>query len=297
MHRPCMCVRKRACSCCGGCRSIDRRTGSCRGGEVRADAARALEAPGRSASPAPGAREALGLGLAVGLGVPVLRQLPDEVRALELGDGLRAALERAVPRARRLLLAGPAGKPLVARGLGGARPLGGVGREEPAHQALGRAGHAPPAGPAEESVAREHGVAVQRAEDAHVRGLEGRLAGEELEEHHPGAPEVALVGVEAVEDLRRCVEERARDRVPRGLAGAGLRKAEVQQLERLAARVLEAEVLGLDVPVHDAQVVHGDQRVQYLQCKAADHVDWKLILVVGNVVDEVRTTTPAHDRV
>mmetsp|Transcript_52931 Transcript_52931/g.133746 ORF Transcript_52931/g.133746 Transcript_52931/m.133746 type:complete len:351 (-) Transcript_52931:31-1083(-) len=135
---------------------------------------------------------------------------------------------------------------------------------------------------------------MQGAQDLHVRGLKGRVPGEQLEEHDAGTPQVALAAVVAVENLRSRVQQGPRHGVHRGSISGGLRKAEVEELQHLGGHVLEPEVLGLDVPVHDAQVVHRVHRRQDLLRQAANSQYWQVLTLLLDLIDEVQTATSLH---
>ena len=90
----------------------------------------------------------------------------------------------------------------------------------------------------------------------HRRGGNGKLAGDEVEEHHADAVEIALDrGFLPAENLRRQIERRSDEAVAAGELLAG---AEVHEDD--AAAGLAHDVLRLDVAVQEACSVDGGER-------------------------------------
>mmetsp|Transcript_59068 Transcript_59068/g.163378 ORF Transcript_59068/g.163378 Transcript_59068/m.163378 type:complete len:278 (+) Transcript_59068:88-921(+) len=189
-----------------------------------------------------------------------LRKVPDRARPLELRGEQSAGLSgpdaltagAGLVGVGRGLRAVGREEPSVRCRLGRREPRGRLGRQQPAHEAMGR-GRLVPAPAAEEAGACQHGVAVHGVQHGHVAGFKGQLARDQEEEHAAGAPQVAGAIVNAGEHLRRGEQHRADDRVHPRLRGAGLRRLEVQQLQGGRRRLAEAEVRRLHVAVHDPQ--------------------------------------------
>mmetsp|Transcript_185 Transcript_185/g.507 ORF Transcript_185/g.507 Transcript_185/m.507 type:complete len:271 (-) Transcript_185:295-1107(-) len=129
---------------------------------------------------------------------------------------------------------------------------------------------------------------------------EGQLAGQHVEAHHAAGPEVAVLGVLPVEDLRRpmCRGADAGDEHVGGLEDA--RQAEVTDFDDATIRALPAEktVVGLDIPVADAHVVHVADGAEDLQ-----HGPGAVVLchvaVLGppDAVQQVPTRAQLHDQI
>mmetsp|Transcript_7366 Transcript_7366/g.18807 ORF Transcript_7366/g.18807 Transcript_7366/m.18807 type:complete len:302 (-) Transcript_7366:167-1072(-) len=146
-------------------------------------------------------------------------------------------------------------EPAILEGLLGSAPMRRGSREQAAYHPLGMPGDPLNGGQVEADTRLAH-----HAEDLCVRvAVEGRRAAEHYVHDHPGAPRVAGLRVQPVEDLRVDVAGRPH------LAGQELarsessRIAEVNDLELVALHrrvVLEHEVLGLDITVAHTHVVH-----------------------------------------
>jgi hypothetical protein len=209
----------------------------------------------------------------------------------------RGAVERA-GRAGRLGLHGVAAVAAEARAQGDPLPTRGA-RGEPRGAGLGVRGDAQRLGEIDGGLKARVGVLGERAEQGvdeaggelgdvdprvwrrgvHVQvedvvgvlGLEGEPARHALVEHHGGGVEVrAGVWGEAPRLLRGHVVGRAADETrgghPGGLVPADLREAEVHDLHEVPAggEGLHEDVLGLDVPVHDAELVGLVERGEHL---------------------------------
>mmetsp|Transcript_34596 Transcript_34596/g.103387 ORF Transcript_34596/g.103387 Transcript_34596/m.103387 type:complete len:316 (-) Transcript_34596:17-964(-) len=171
------------------------------------------------------------------------------------------------------------------QGLLSGEPLRGIDHEQVPHQVLCLLRDRVPLLPLHLVHARLNQRDLMR-----VGAVEGHVADEEDEDHHPQAPHVALRRVALVEDLRRHVRQRAAARREFRLRLPDLGKAEVYQLQLVVVLLLVHKILELHVAVHDAVAVDVVQGQEDLP----DSVGSVLLRKVTQVHHPVEKLPPLH---
>ena len=128
--------------------------------------------------------------------------------------------------------------------------------------------------------------------------VEGRVAAEQDVREHADGPHVDLLAVGlAVQDLRRDVARRAAELVEAPRARELRREPEVAELDRRVVVVRHAQqILGLEVAVHDAQVVAVLDRLEQDQ----DQVPRLLLaveLLLGDALEELAALDEVHHQI